>query len=272
MTQKPDILFHGSPNGSIVEFEPRSCTGNANGPFPNGPRDLVFATDDYQGACIYGGHTDHLRAVGKVDGTYFGILTNAAEWREELAKASSAVYSLPSDSFTNVVLDSGERTAEWQSPEAVRPVGKTPISPELVMEQGSQLFALHEGIDQALWEQFSQRLGDKFARGLLPGENGLTTAGELCRAGLMRHLNAEQGIHPSEPPLSPNPEVMRAEVAWLRAMVASRYHAIPEAKMRCEDCCTAETHSPPSSRNAAAARNGSNLPQRRDDCGSAVPR
>lgn len=228
---KPPFLYHGSCKGISGALTPRSQHGDINGPFPEGNRDVVFATHDANLAATYTLKTKHMLSAGEYGSRNFAIFRDYEGWKNELANAACNVYALPSASFTNTLSKTdGKPTIEWQSTVAVTPDHIIHHTPETVMHTGAQLFFIDPKISNEIWHynpkesatySFMNRITAKHDAGILPPSfSVMNIARELIDAGLMRHLNADTGIEPITLEKSPAGELIKEDIDWLKQQIA----------------------------------------------------
>ena len=238
-TPKPRYVYHGSCKGITGPLTPGPQTGDINGDFPEGKRNVVFATDDEKFAALYTLKTPHMLSAsevsgtGELAGTHFGVFRDYDDWKKTLASSACSVYALPSDSFVNTINKrDGHPTKEWMSSQAVQPEQVVRYTPEKVMQKGVQLFFLTPQVEKELWNydetkgpehSFMNRMEAKRKAGIIPPSfTGMHLAKELIDAGLMTHLNADAGISPVALPSSPHVEAVREDIQWLKEQVKAK--------------------------------------------------
>ena len=114
---KPQFVFHGSCKG-IKDglMTPRPQHGDINGDFPDGERQVIFATHDQNLAAVYALKTKDMLRTGVDGGRSFAVFSDYDTWRKEIDSSSCAVYVLPADTFVQTVdKRSGQPSIEWQS-------------------------------------------------------------------------------------------------------------------------------------------------------------
>ncbi len=224
---KPQFLYHGSCKGIENTLLPRPQRGNINGDFPEGQKNVVFATDDQNLAAVYTLKTPEMLQAGECDGKNFSIFRDYNTWAEKLKSSDCNVYALPSENFiNNINKKDGKPTKEWQSDIEAKPVFSIHYTPEKVMETGAQLFFLNPEVNPDIWhytkeysssESFLNRVTQKRNSGILPESfTVFNLARELIDAGLMAHLNAKTNIKPANLEKSPYAYLIKDDIDWLK--------------------------------------------------------
>ncbi len=223
----PPFLFHGSCKGIDGDLSPRLQRGNINGDFPEGEKEVVFATHDQDLAAIYTLKTEHMLSAGTCNGKNYSFFRDYDNWIKQLNTSACNVYVLPSNTFKNTISKKdGNPTVEWQSSVAVTPIKAIHHTPETVMQTGAQLFFLDHKIKPEIWhydknipadKSFMNRLAQKVDSGILPESfNMFHIAKELIDAGIIKHLNSEMNIHPVQLDESPYSHLIKDDISWLK--------------------------------------------------------
>lgn len=227
----PAHLYHGSCQGIEGCLAPRPNHGDINGAFPEGPRNVVFATHEKDLAALYTLKTKHMLSAGVINGMNFSFFRDYDSWHKEISRAACNVYELPPETFINTLkANSGTPSIEWQSPVSVAPTRAIHQTPESVMESGSQLFFLDAKVKPELWHydpsvsvdsSFMNRFDAKCKSGALPESfSMLNLARELIDAGIMTHLNVDASINPVALEKSPHGDVIKEDIEWLKSEMA----------------------------------------------------
>ncbi len=143
--EKPQFLYHASPNRDIQEFEPRaqSVRDPKEGP-------VVFATPSEVYASMFIVRTDDTWSEkGRFNEVYYTVVSDRQRF-EKMDKGGS-IYVLPSDTFTtNETRSMG--AAEWTSKEPVKPVSKTDYESglEAMLQHGVQVYFVDKDIFQQI--------------------------------------------------------------------------------------------------------------------------
>lgn len=235
--QKPPFVYHGSCKGIEGPLTPRPQKGDINGDFPDGIRNVVFATHDQNLAALYTLKNEYMLSTGVHQGLNFSFLRDYDGWKAALDSAACSVYALPSENFINTLnKKDGTSSIEWQSPVAVTPAKIIRYTPETVMQTGAQLFFLDEKIQTGMWHydekedsdfSFMNKAISKWKSGALPESfTMLHLARELIDAGLMKHLNAETDIRPIDLPKSPHADVIKDDIDWLKQQAGREQSAM----------------------------------------------
>jgi len=230
---KPAFLYHGSSAGLSGALTPRPSTGDTNGLFTDGPKDLVFATDDKQLAAVYSVKNSHMLSTGVQNGVHCCIISDRDAWKKEIDAANSGVYALPSASFTNIFdKENNKPSNEWTSTVAVTPDHSVKYTAQKVMEEGAQLFFLDKDIPKAVWQSdpskgkdgtFMNRLNAKRDAGILPKDfHTFELASALIDAGLMQHGNVIDNIKPITLPRSPAAAAIKEDIEWLKQQMPAK--------------------------------------------------
>lgn len=232
MHPKPALLYHGSCKGITGSLTPRTQHGDINGNFPDGPRDVVFATHEKDLAALYTLKTPNMLSTSVDHGVNFAFFIDYDEWKKQIDASASSLYALPSESFTQTLNKDGTPSIEWQSRVAVAPAEVIKYTPEKVMETGAQLFFLDKKITKDLWhynpsqgdnDTFMNRMMAKMKAGILPNDGGMfIVARALKEAGLLKHLNEEVAIKPKMLEPSPVVDAIREDIEWLKAQTAAK--------------------------------------------------
>lgn len=227
--EKPEYLYHGSCKGIDGDLVPRPSHGDINGEFPEGIRNVVFATNNKSLAVLYTLKTKHMLTTsnsGKEGEVNIGIFRDYDSWKKEIESAQCKLYYLPSDSFINTInKQSGRPSPEWQSRESVTPATAERYTPEMVMDTGVQLLFLDKKVSGELWHynphksndySFMNRIDAKRKAGILPEDFSMLDICEtLIDAGIMKHLNTKMGIKPIPMTKSPYADLIKDDVEWL---------------------------------------------------------
>lgn len=227
--EKPKYLYHGSCKGIEGNLVPRASHGDINGEFPEGSRNVVFATDKKELAALYTLKTKHMLSAsnsGMSGEINIGLFRDYEGWKNELKDTACKLYSLPSESFSNTINKTGGHPSpEWLSEKSVTPAYSERYTPEMVMNLGVQLFFLDKKISGEMWQynphkednySFMNRLEAKRKAGILPEKfSALDIYDSLIRAGVMTHLNSQTGIKPVKMEKSSYSELIKDDVQWL---------------------------------------------------------
>lgn len=132
---KPKVLYHGTSQCDIEEFEPRMNPGSSGA--ANGP--MVYATDDIVAASIFLIDVHGSWSTGQF-GAWYVIIS---EPRESFLShdQGGCIYELPSDTFeTGTIGGFGEN--EFASPVPVKPIKKQHFDSALdtIMQHGVQVY------------------------------------------------------------------------------------------------------------------------------------
>ena len=229
---KPPFVFHGSckgiPDGIM---QPRPQDGDINGLFPDGKRNVVFATHDQDLAAVYTLKTSDMLNSGTDHGIKYAAFTDYDKWQQEIENSPCTVYALPTNSFTQTMdKRDGTPSIEWQSPVAVQADHTIQYTPEKVMQEGGQLFFLDASIGRDKWhydqqnpdhDSFWNRVQAKHDAGLLSDSiTPLQIYKALVDNGIMMHLNAKLGIRPATIQPSPDIAAIQEDIDWLKQQMA----------------------------------------------------
>lgn len=133
--KKPRFLYHGSPNGEIEEFEPRTDTGSGK---QFGP--LVYASHDLTTATIFMFRFKGTMSTGRFYRIPYTIITQNRESFITNDKGGF-IYYLPSDTFSSDP-KRGLGQYEWASSVPVRPIKKEfyPCALDTMLANGVQVY------------------------------------------------------------------------------------------------------------------------------------
>lgn len=145
VSEKPQYLYHGSPNKNIEEFEPRISggTGESHGP-------LVYATPDIAIASAFMADVGRSWSAGFINNIPYVVIPINRDVFLENDKGGS-LYTLPSESF-DFDVHRGLGRREWASKEKVRPVEKKDHESAIdtMIEHGVQVYFVGEDFFQQL--------------------------------------------------------------------------------------------------------------------------
>jgi hypothetical protein len=161
-----------------------------NGPFPDGSRLLVFATDNLNLAKIFSVKTPHMLSVNGHGEPMLAAIINRVGWEAEFKNRTPAVYTFSSNGFQNTRRPDGTVTLEWTSANAATPIASEQMTKKAIMETGAQLFFVeHPHITKQVWHQWR-----KANFGSVTPSLDLYAA--LHRERLIEHENERLGIKP----------------------------------------------------------------------------
>jgi hypothetical protein len=143
--EKPRVLYHGSPNKDIEEFEPR------DNPKRNEPP-AVYATPEKYLATIYMHKSAGIVGFTGRDHVPYAVLFGSREEVMRLDQGGS-LYAFSSDSFEpNPKGGHGER--EWASRAPVKPISQEafPSVIDEVMKEGMQVYIMDRSMYRQLHE------------------------------------------------------------------------------------------------------------------------
>lgn len=115
------FLYHGSCLGIDGDhLEPRPKTGNIGGEFPEGEKDLVFATDNKKLAMAYAFKNKDMALCGEdktgiIVNLYFTNERNLMEWGSDMANKRTEIYYISKLGFERNTYPNGKVSSEWQS-------------------------------------------------------------------------------------------------------------------------------------------------------------
>lgn len=225
---KPQFVFHGSCKGvKDGLMTPRRQHGDINGKFPDGDREVIFATHDQNLAAVYTLKTGDMLGAGVDGGINFSVLRDYDTWRKEIDASTCAVYAMPTDTFVQTMdKRNGQPSLEWQSAVPVKADHIIKYTPEHAMQTGAQLFFLDARISHDKWnfdeehpehDSFQNRIQKKYKAGLLPPDlTPLVIYKALVDTGVMTHLNSVEGIQPAQIPDSPHIAAIQEDIDWLK--------------------------------------------------------
>jgi hypothetical protein len=147
--ERPKVLYHGSPNKDIEEFEPR---GNSHRDEPP----AVYATPEKYLATIYMHKSTGMVGFAGKSLVPYAVLFGPREEVMGLDQGGS-LYVFSSDSFEpNPKGGHGER--EWAAHVPVKPVSKEefPSIIEEVMKEGMQVYVVDRNMYQPLHEALDE--------------------------------------------------------------------------------------------------------------------
>jgi len=115
---KPEIMYHASPDKDISEFEPRN-----ESPRYVGEEHLVFATPYKEVAAMFLVPKNVPTEISKYGDTHV-VFVNGTEEEFKAHDIGGAIYTLPNDTFvTDREIGMGD--VEWVSSQAVKPISRT---------------------------------------------------------------------------------------------------------------------------------------------------
>lgn len=116
--QKPELLYHASPEKDVTEFEPRNET-----PRFKGEENLVFATPYKEVAAMFLTPKNIPTEISKYGNTY-AVFINGTKEEFIVLDKGGAIYTLPNSTFeTNNEIGMG--VTEWVSRQPIKPSSKT---------------------------------------------------------------------------------------------------------------------------------------------------
>lgn len=137
--QKPEVLYHGSPDENIEIFEPHVSYGSGE-QFGK----LVYATHDLATATIFLAQHKKVMSSGHFGGISYVLITDS---REEFIKMDQGgcIYILPSETFTTEK-GRGMGEFEWASPVPVKPIKKVkyPSALKAMLENEVQIYFIDD--------------------------------------------------------------------------------------------------------------------------------
>ena len=145
--EKPEFLYHGSPEENIDELEPRISkgTGEKFGSF-------VYASPDLTTASFFLADIEQEWSAGRFGNIPYTLIPVP---REEFIKMDKGgyIYVLPSEDFESDP-ERGLREYEWASKKAVKPLRKIKYSSALdaMIENGVQVYF----VDQNTYKQIKE--------------------------------------------------------------------------------------------------------------------
>jgi hypothetical protein len=160
-SEKPPVLFHGSPNPDIAVFEPRQ----------------EKVRDENEGPCVFGTPSRAFAALflvevdeswvdfGAMDETPYIVISDEARFRA--ADKGGVIYSFPSTTFETDP-QKGMREMEWTSPQPVTPTKKENVASALadMVKYGVKIYF----IDKATYADIQQASdgGESIVKSLVP--------------------------------------------------------------------------------------------------------
>lgn len=151
--EKPEFLFHGSPNRSLILINPQNLHTRDH---KEGP--VVFGTPSEDFASMFLARTDDRWArKGIINGVWYQLIID----RQKFANIDlgGSIYVLPSDTF-DYDPQKGMRHNEWSSKISVKPLRKTDYESGLtaMIDHGVQVYFT----DKATFEQAKELRGREY--------------------------------------------------------------------------------------------------------------
>ncbi len=131
MIDKPQVLYHSSPNNNIELFEP--TLGKRPRDFGHDP--VIFATDNFTFATHFLVTTDDSwTSDGAFNDVDYFVCGNKEKFLSN--DKGGTIYTLPADTFTQL------KRREWFSKTSVKPISKIYLSSGLdaMLDQGVQFY------------------------------------------------------------------------------------------------------------------------------------
>lgn len=232
--EKPDVVYHGSCSGIKDGYLiPRLQHGDINGLFPDGSREVIFATHDKELATLYTLKNQYMLGAGVTDGHNFAVFRDYDAWKADIDKQACKLYALPAKSFTQSINSrTGKPTIEWQSNTPVQATDAIEQTSDTVMQTGAQLFFLDKSISKELWnfdeaypehDSFMNRIERKVRSGHLPKDiSPLQIYQALIDQGLMTHLNKDRDINPLHIEQCPYKATIQEDIDWLKEQMLDK--------------------------------------------------